>query len=238
MNSEYFDSFSIHLEVIDVFLFVHELLGSTLHTKFTCSMYACSYIDFFSKKHSKICHFAWNFFSKLSCSRIKNREMNQGHFSKPILELLMHCPGWKNMAAQPWSCHHHTMIMAKHGHDRAMITAWRPCFLAWSSWFTAWSWYDPHVFHVFLSKKNYCLSMFPQVVAAIYLYMAHLSGFRGYYASSKKIGLVTTGKANKKYLPELKLPPKNKLTSKHTPKIIEKLRPRKILKVAKLPKTR
>ena len=56
-------------------------------------------------------------------------------------------PGWKNMAAMPWSCHDHTMIMAKHGHDHAMMTPWRPCFLPCSSWFIAWSWHDYHVFH-------------------------------------------------------------------------------------------
>ena len=47
---------------------------------------------------------------------------------------LFHCfPGWKNIVAMPRSCHDHTMIMAKHGHDHAMMTAWRRCFLAWSS---------------------------------------------------------------------------------------------------------
>ena len=30
-------------------------------------------------------------------------------------------------------CHDLSMIMAKHGHDHTMMTAWRPCFLAWSS---------------------------------------------------------------------------------------------------------
>ena len=40
-------------------------------------------------------------------------------------------------------CH----VMAKHGHDHAMMTAWWPCFLAWSSWCMSWSWYDYHVFH-------------------------------------------------------------------------------------------
>ena len=78
--------------------------------------------------------------------------------------------GWKNMTAMPWSCHDHTMIMAKHGHDHAMMTAWWPCFLAWSSWFIAWSWYDYHVFHdsyhdhgmfvmfsmFFLEKRMFC----------------------------------------------------------------------------------
>ena len=56
-------------------------------------------------------------------------------------------PGWKNMAAMVLSCHNHTMIMAKHGHDHAMMTTWRPCFLAWSPWFMAWSWHYYHVFH-------------------------------------------------------------------------------------------
>ena len=37
--------------------------------------------------------------------------------------------------------HDHTMIMAKHGHDHVMVTAWQPCFLEWSSWFSAWLWY-------------------------------------------------------------------------------------------------
>ena len=56
-------------------------------------------------------------------------------------------PGWENMAAMPWSPHDHTIIMAKHGHHHAVVTAWPPCFLAWSSWFMAWSWYDYHVLH-------------------------------------------------------------------------------------------
>ena len=63
-------------------------------------------------------------------------------------------------------------------HDHAMITAWRPCFLAWSSWFMAWSWFDYHVSHdsyhdhgmiimfsMFFFKKKDCLSMFCQIVA-------------------------------------------------------------------------
>ena len=101
-------------------------------------------------------------------------------------------PGWKNMAVMPWFCHDHTMIMAKHGHDHSMMTTWWPCFLAWSSWFMAWSWYDYHVFHnsyhdhgmiiifskLFLKKNG--LSIFSQIVAAIYLYMAHLTVFRGF----------------------------------------------------------
>ena len=107
------------------------------------------------------------------------------------------CPGWKNIAAMAWSCHDHKRIMAKHGHDYAMIPAWRPCFLAWSSWFMTWSWYDchvfhnpyhddgmydHHVFHVFFKKMD-CLSIFFQIVAAIYHYMAHLTGFIGHYLS-------------------------------------------------------
>ena len=56
--------------------------------------------------------------------------------------LFCSCPGWKNMAAMLWFCHDHTSIMAKHGHDHAIMTAWRLFFLAWSSWFMAWSWYD------------------------------------------------------------------------------------------------
>ena len=103
----------------------------------------------------------------------------------------------KNMAAMPWSCHDHTMIMAKHSHDHAMMTAWRPCFLAWSSWFMAWSWYGYYVFHdsyhdhgmiimfsmFFSEEKLDWLLMFSQIVAAIYHYMAHLTGFRGIHAS-------------------------------------------------------
>ena len=38
-------------------------------------------------------------------------------------------------------------------------------------WFIPWSWYDHRVFHVFLKKRDY-LSMFSQIVAAIYHYMA------------------------------------------------------------------
>ena len=59
-------------------------------------------------------------------------------------------------------CHDHIMIMAKHGHDHAMMTAWQPCFLAWSSWFTTWSWNDYHVFHNSYHDHgmNIMLSMF------------------------------------------------------------------------------
>ena len=104
-------------------------------------------------------------------------------------------PGWKNMAAMTWSCHDHTMIMAKHGHDHAMIMAWWPCFLAWSPWFMAWSWFAYHVFHdsyhdhgmiimfcIFFLKKKNILSIFSQIVCVIYHYMAHLTAFRGIYA--------------------------------------------------------
>ena len=101
-------------------------------------------------------------------------------------------PGWKSMAAMAWSCHYHTMIMAKYGHDHAMITAWRPCFLAWSPWFMAWSCYDYHVFYdsyhdrgmiivfcmFFLKKKLECFVNFFQIVRVIYHYMAHLTAFR------------------------------------------------------------
>ena len=54
-------------------------------------------------------------------------------------------PGLENLAAMPWSCHDCNTIMAKHGHDHAIMLAWRPCFLAWSSWFMVWSWYYYHV---------------------------------------------------------------------------------------------
>ena len=69
-------------------------------------------------------------------------------------------------------------------------------FLAWSSWFMVWSWYDYHVFHgsnhghgliitfcMFFFEKIVCLSFCSQIVAVIYQFMAHLSGFRGIYAS-------------------------------------------------------
>ena len=49
---------------------------------------------------------------------------NLGHqktYSKPVNNEQL-CPGSKNMAAMPWSCHDHSMIMAKHGHDHAMMT--------------------------------------------------------------------------------------------------------------------
>ena len=59
------------------------------------------------------------------------------------------------MAAMSWTCHDHTMIMTKRDHDHAMMTAWRPCFLAWSSWFMVWSWYDYRVSHVFLVLKKW-----------------------------------------------------------------------------------
>ena len=75
--------------------------------------------------------------------------------------------------------------LEKHGLDHAMMTAWWPCFLlAWSSW--SWhhyhvfyeSYHDYHVLHVLFSKKNKvdCLSMFSEIVATKYHYMAHLTG--------------------------------------------------------------
>ena len=55
-------------------------------------------------------------------------------------------PGLKNMAAIPWwPCHEQTMIMAKHGHDHAMMTACRPCILPWppcSMGWSAWFYHD------------------------------------------------------------------------------------------------
>ena len=59
------------------------------------------------------------------------------------------------------------------------------------------SWFGYHVFHdsyhdhgmiimfsIFLDEKKLdCLSMFSQLVVAMYHYMARLTGFRGIYAS-------------------------------------------------------
>ena len=54
----------------------------------------------------------------------------------------------------PWSCHDHTMIMAKHGHDHVMMTAWQPCFLIWLSWLMEWLWYDYRVFTLGLETSS------------------------------------------------------------------------------------
>ena len=97
-------------------------------------------------------------------------------------------PGWKNMAAMPWFCHDRTMIMSKHGHDHAMMTAWRPCFLAWSSWFMAWSWYDYHVFHdlyhdsIFWINIKLFVNFFSNSWCHIPLYV-QLDWLKGIYAS-------------------------------------------------------
>ena len=56
------------------------------------------------------------------------------------------------MAAMIWSCHDHSMIMAKHGHYYAMMTAWRPCFLPFIVWLSCFplfilcSWHGLHDF--------------------------------------------------------------------------------------------
>ena len=97
-------------------------------------------------------------------------------------------PGWKSMAAVPWSRHDHTMITTKHGLDHgmflgmvvlihSMIMVWLPCF----PWFILWSWYDNRVFHVIFWNKMDCSSMVPQIVAAIN--HKRLTGVRGNYAS-------------------------------------------------------
>ena len=78
------------------------------------------------------------------------------------------------------------MIIVTHGHDHIMMTSWRACFLAWSSWFMTWlpsscfSWFSqwPCVFHVFSSTKMEYFFMFSQLVAAIYSYIAKLTGVR------------------------------------------------------------
>ena len=87
------------------------------------------------------------------------------------------------------------MIMAKHGHDHAMMTAWTPCLLAWLSSFMAWSWYDYYVFHdsyhdhgmiimfSMLFLKKWIVSMFSQIVAMIYQSIGHLTRFREIYDS-------------------------------------------------------
>ena len=113
-------------------------------------------------------------------------------FLNQVITLKRKDPGWKNTATMPWPCHDHTVIMAKHGHDHTMMTTWQLWFLAWSSWFIAWSCYDYHVFHdsyhdhgmismfsMFFLEKINCMSIFSQIVVAIYRYMAYLTSFRG-----------------------------------------------------------
>ena len=81
--------------------------------------------------------------------------------------------GRKKMATMPWSCHdHHTMIMAKHGHDQAMMTAmflgmvimihsmiipWLRCL----PWFTPWSSYDYDVLHDSYHDHSMIIICFP-----------------------------------------------------------------------------
>ena len=112
-----------------------------------------------------------------------------------------HLLGWKNMAAMLWSCHDHIMIMAKHAHDQAIMTAWRPCFLVWSSslpWFTPWSWCAHHVLHVSW-KVDFLNSNFSKIVATIVDYMAHLTVPRGTNASKAE-----PAKMNEEYSNSLK----------------------------------
>ena len=81
-----------------------------------------------------------------------------------------------------WSCHDNgmaAMFLSMDGMIHGMIMVWLPCF----PWFIPWSWYDHYVLHVFLRKKLNVLSIFSQTVRVIYHYMAHLTSFRGIYAS-------------------------------------------------------
>ena len=52
------------------------------------------------------------------------------------------------------------------GPDHAMITAWRPCFLAWSSWFMAWS----SCFSCFFQKNGLFGNVFSNSCCHIPLY--------------------------------------------------------------------
>ena len=99
-----------------------------------------------------------------------------------IYHLLYVYPCWKNMAAMPWSWRNMVMIMAKHGHT--MMTAWRSCFLSWSSWFIGMIMVWSLCFPCFFLENMDSLSIFSQIVAAIYNYMAHLTGVRGIYAAT------------------------------------------------------
>ena len=108
------------------------------------------------------------------------------------VNVLCFYPGWKTMAAMPWSYHDHggtwswsylddgmaAMFLGVVVMIQGMIMLWLPCFL----WFITWSCYNNHFFHVFWVKMD-CLSMFFQIVAVIHNYMAHLTGFRGIYTS-------------------------------------------------------
>ena len=75
------------------------------------------------------------------------------------------------------------MIIAKYGHDHALRR--HDGHVSWRGRHDS---YHDHgmiiMFSIFfLKKKMEYLSMFSQIFAAIYHYMAHLTGFRRIYAS-------------------------------------------------------
>ena len=115
----------------------------------------------------------------------------------------LHNPGRKNMAAMPWSCYDHTIIPWS-WRSMVMIIAWWQ-HVGHFSWHSRHdSWHDhwmitifPMIhtmigmivmFSMFFLKKMDCLSLFFfQIVAAIYHYVAQLTGLRWNYASKVSI---------------------------------------------------
>ena len=89
----------------------------------------------------------------------------------------------------PWSCYDHGETWSWSCYDGSMAAIFFDIFamnhgiimvwLPYSPWFIPWSWYDHHVFHDFWIV----LSIFPQIIAAIFHHMAHLNVLRENYST-------------------------------------------------------
>ena len=148
---------------------------SACNFSFLCKILSFAACHGFSRR-SSLCQDQIN-----SCqwTYLKNNNFFEERIKHFQTKGLRNYPDWKNMAVMPWWWHGgHVSWHGRHDpcHDHGLITMFsmiHTTIMVYSSYFPC-----------FFFKKMKRLSTFSQIVAAIYHYMAHLTCFRGIYASN------------------------------------------------------